>query len=176
MNCIVIIGMTQQGKSPFTKQLIRDEAKNCLVFDYNNEYGKTDKYGKPGMNLSNNILDARCRYTGTDFAHFLEIAKKKRNSNIVFEEATAFLKGQIGRNVLQLVIGKAHTRNNYIFIFHSIRTVPPGLLDLTDTVVLFRTNDNFDFVKKRDQRFIRPFVELHRNAKQQFQILEWGGR
>lgn len=131
--------MTGQGKSYFTKNAIKN--KNCFVFDVNNEYDwlpfEADNDG--GYTVS--------RYFG-DFNTFLNKVELKRNSNIIFEEATGFLKGQVGKRMVRIIIGKRHTKNNIFLLFHSINSVPPAISDICNYVVLFKTMDMPNNIKK----------------------------
>ena len=155
MKLTLIIGMTQQGKSRYTKSLIgynekgepiSDAAKrNCFVFDVNNEYPWLPME-RPDENLK------QSRFFG-DFEIFVNKCEIKRNNNIVFEEATGYLTGNIGRRMVKLIIGKAHTKNNYFCLFHSINSVPEAIIQVCNYVVLFKTMDEVNNLDKH-MRFL----------------------
>lgn len=142
--------MTQQGKSRYTKSLIgfneqgepiNDAAKrNCFVFDVNNEY-RWLQMERNDENLK------QSRYFG-DFEIFTNKCEIKRNNNIVFEEATGYLKGNVAKKMIQLIIGKAHTKNNYFCLFHSINSVPPAIVQVCNYVILFKTMDEVNNLDK----------------------------
>lgn len=157
MKLTIIIGMTQQGKSRFTKTCIgyaEDGRKinpraqnNCFVFDVNNEYTWL-----PMERADENLTQSR--YFG-DFNTFVNKCAIKRNNNIVFEEATGYLKGNVGKKITQLIIGKAHTKNNYFLLFHTINSVPPEIIGVCNYVILFKTMDEPKNIKK-SMNFLIP--------------------
>jgi hypothetical protein len=162
MNTIVVIGMTGEGKSEFIKDYI--QGRKCLVNDVQNEYGARTKYPnqKPIL-LSDNVRDPRSRYTGGSFKEFMKLVESKRNTICVFEEATMFLQGAISKDMYKILINKMHTGNVYIMPFHSIRKVPPGILDITNFVVLYRTADERLLVEKKYPALLSTFDEIKAN-------------
>jgi len=160
--------MMKQGKSRYARKLIVSnnlDQFGCLVFDVNDEYGQfreDRETGKimPSTNLPTDTNLPRSRYIGGDFNEFLAIADNKKHTTIIFEEATSFFMGATGQKVRSLVTRQGHSKNNYVFIFHSIRTIPPTLLGLMHYVVLFKTNDDEDTVKKRDPKLLPFWFQL----------------
>lgn len=162
MNTIIVIGMTGQGKSEFIKQYIGSN-RNCLVFDVQNEYGSKPKYpGQRAINLSSDTTKKRSRYIFQDFNGFVEIVKQKKNTICVFEEATMFLSGRIGMNVKEIMINKMFTKNVYIFVFHSIVDCPPGIMRISNYVVLYKTADVEKAVKHKYEKLYPTFLELQK--------------
>lgn len=151
MYLTLVIGMTGQGKSRFTKAAIDD--KRCFVYDVQNEYDFLE-FEKP-----TDPPKERARYFG-DMNIFLNKVETRRNCTIVFEEATAFLKGQIGKRLTNIIISKRHTQNNLFFIFHSINSVPPAIFDLCNWVVLFKTNDYPTNIKGGMKTLVKPCAWL----------------
>ena len=154
MYSYLIIGAPRQGKSRYTKAMItQPETINrpCLVFDTQNEYGDTYKtlinnrvQMVPGIGLpANRFTLPRSRYASAemDMDHFLDIAALKRGCNIIFEEATIFFEGRTDQKLRSLIVGRFHTGNNYIFVFHTICTIPPKILRMTNFIILFKTLD-----------------------------------
>lgn len=124
---IIIVGGTGCGKTYFTKhQLLSKVNRNSLlVFDVNNEY--SEYYPFP--------FDA-------DIDKFLEKCHKTKGAVILFEDATAFLSNQGRKDLLvKILVAKRHTKNTVIMLFHSFRQVPKYIFDLSNIVVIFRTND-----------------------------------
>lgn len=136
MFCILVVGMTGQGKTRFIKQYI--ENKNCFVFDVQNEYS-----------LSLNPNDKRSKVTDLDEKKFIETVFLKRNTICVFEEATGFFEGRLDRLLRRIVLSKRHTGNIFLFCFHSISAIPPRLMQLTNYVVLFKTGDEIYQVENK---------------------------
>jgi hypothetical protein len=170
MFAYALIAMTKQGKSRKAREMITLRGMDkfpCLVYDVNDEYGEfrrdrdTGEY-KPSTNLPTDTRLFRSRYANEDMnmKDFMEIVKTKRNCNIIFEEATAFFKGRTSEELCRMIINKGHTHNNYIFLFHSVRAIPPELLGYMDFVLLFKTNDSEDLVKKKDPKLLPAWLEL----------------
>jgi hypothetical protein len=149
MNLYIVCGAPGMGKSPFIRKLIGDRNR-CLVFDIANEYGQRTKYaGQAPVNLSTNLNDLRARYTGDNLSYFINYCSKKRNTICVFEEATGFFRGATSRETMRLIINRYHTQNTYCFIFHSINSIPPGIMEIANYVVLFKTNDQPETVYRK---------------------------
>jgi GTPase SAR1 family protein len=156
MVTIVVIGMTGEGKSEFVKNYIKN--RNCLVMDLQNEYGPQTKYpGQVPINLSDNPNHPRARYIGGDFDEYQRIVLNKRNTICVFEEATIFLEGRTGKTMRRILTNKIFTKNVYILLFHSISAVPPRILQLTNYVVLYRTNDEPYQVERKYPSLLSSF-------------------
>lgn len=126
MYCFIIVGMTGQGKSFFVNNYIG--GRKCYVFDINNEY-----------NLP--LTGDRSKNVSCDENDFIKNCFLKKDTICVFEEATGFLEGKTAKNLRRLIVNKRHTKNVYFFVFHSISSVPPRILQLSNFVVLFKTND-----------------------------------
>lgn len=159
MNTYLVIGAPGMGKSPFIRELIRE--RRCLVFDVANEYGTRVKYkGQQSLNLSNNTAEMRSRYVGTDLKKFVQLCGTKKDTVCVFEEATGFLQGRVGLDTTGLIIGRYHTGNTYVFVFHSINSVPPRIMEMSNYVVLFKTTDQADNVYRKYGRIGPHFNKL----------------
>lgn len=165
----IVIGGPGEGKTPFCKKLIGggdsgEPEKRCLVFDINNEYGTRTKYpGQRPFNLTHNVRDLRSRYVGDDIEQFIRVAMSKLNTVVVMEEATAFFEGRTSKNTRRLIINRAHTGNVYVFLFHSINSVPPRIMEISNYVVLFKTNDEYDTVYRKYRRLGPSFEALQSN-------------
>lgn len=131
--------MTGQGKSQLVKKMI--DKGNCFVFDVNNEY-----------NLSTNVNASRARHVQLNEKLFIKQCSLKRNTVCVFEEATGFFEGRTSPEMRRLLIGKRHTNNIYVLLFHSISSVPPRIMQLANYVVLYKTGDT----EKEAEKF--PFL------------------
>ena len=171
MNIYIIIGAAGMGKTPFVRSLI--EGRRCYIFDVQNEYGMRTKYpGQKPVGLSDNKNDYRARYTGVSPENFIEDCFMKRNTLCVFEEATAFFEGRTSPAMRKLLINRYHTGNNYALIFHSINSVPPRIMEMANYVVLFRTNDEPDNVKRKYSRLFEPFTELRAGIGENVRVIK----
>jgi hypothetical protein len=81
----------------------------------------------------------------------LKLAYNKKNSVSVIEEATIFFKSAAKQQQLQSLLVRSRHQNNFIFLcFHSLRSVPTWILDLTDALRLSKTNDTLQVLHKFD--------------------------
>lgn len=160
MYLILVIAHTGQGKTTFVKNYLKKASKS-LVFDVNNEY----------KDLSFDTEDDNARFVG-DYRDFVELVGTKTNTVCVFEEATGFFKGRISQDMTKQIIAKRHTGNQFIFLFHSIQRVPKELIELSNFIVMFKTNDILDDVKKKNPRLMQPFLELQRAPKYSKKIIK----
>lgn len=159
MKLYVIIGKPGAGKSPFVRNFIRD--RRCLIFDIQSEYGEKTKYpGQIPVGLPDNNTKPRSRFTGTDVDKFIETANTKQQTVIVFEEATAFFVGKTEKALRRFIINRFHTGNVSLFIFHSIQSVPPFIFDMCNYIVLFKTNDLYDNVRRKRPELLEAFQKL----------------
>lgn len=171
MNVFLIIGGAGMGKSPFVQQFIKD--RRCFVNDVQNEYGKRTKYaGQIPIALSDNINDNRSRYIGDNFDKYVALCRNKRNTVCVFEEATAFLHGRTESPVVSLLIGRYHTGNNYLLLFHSVNSVPPRPYELCNYIVLFKTNDERKYIEKKFPKLLPYFDDLSSKPNGSYHIIK----
>lgn len=112
------------------------------------------------------------RHTQCDEKKFIENCKKVTNTNIVFEDASGFLRGKQSKEIARLIVQRRHSNNNYIILFHSINRIPPELLEYCNYIILFKTGDN---LKDIDNKFKNPllnqmFVNLKTKSNHSFII------
>lgn len=155
MKVIAIIGRKKSGKTSLTSHLInRFERPNIFIYDINNEY--TRKFG------------VRNDYKGEiNPDSFLGHMKSKKNSLIVFEEATTYLstKGR-EKDLLDLIYRSRHTNNVTILIFHSLADFPRYIFSGTDYIALFKTNDfsqTLDSKFRSNERFMTYYDRVKMN-------------
>jgi DNA helicase HerA-like ATPase len=147
--CIIIVGGTGTGKSEKIKSLLRSANKNALlIYDVNNEY--TEFYDKPFIE---------------DIDRFVLMAKQVNNAVIVFEEATIFFsnKGSSGQNVKSILVRKRHTNNTLIFVFHSLRSIPRDIFDLSNIIIIHKTEDIKSLIEDKFEN--TAFTECYEKVK-----------
>lgn len=138
----ICIGRRGCGKTTLSKELLdkRPGAMPCIVYDVNNEY--QDYYPEPFE----------------DFDVFLvKISDERvRRHYILIEEATIFFNTQSNYYEMKnLLVRARHTGNIIQLNFHSFSSVPKGIYNLLDYVIVFKTNDN---EKSVTDRFDHPGV------------------
>lgn len=123
---IINVGGTGTGKTTETKKIIKEVKIPLFLFDVNNEYNDFKNQN----------------YNHFDFKKFLNDAKYKSNTAIIFEEATIFLSHHSSEEIIRnICVRKRHTKNLLIFNFHSLRQVPLFLLDFCDLMIIRKTKD-----------------------------------
>lgn len=146
----IMIGRRGCGKTTLSKELLdaRPDAMPCIIYDVNNEY----KMYYPEE------FD--------DFNVFLGKISDERIKNhfILIEEATIFFNTQSNYYEMKnLLVRARHTGNIIQLNFHSFGSVPKGIYNLLDYVVVFKTNDN---EKNVTDRFDHPeVIQAYRDAK-----------
>lgn len=172
MICYLIVGAPRQGKSNYAKALITQPNtinKPCYVLDPRNEYGATYKTlinnnvtTVPGVGLpANQPQLKRSRYVGDrngiNVDYFNAIVNQKSGSFIVYDESTGILKGQLSKALNDMLTGRFHSSNSFIFVFHSLETIPPDIIrnSSCNKIILFNTLDN---VKSVNAKFSNHYL------------------
>lgn len=144
---ILVVGATGTGKTTYNKKCLgKVSPKSIHLYDVNNEY--KDYYKKPFI----------------PFTDFMNQAKNIENGVIVFEEATIFLNNRLcNQDLIDILVRKRHTNNTVFMVFHSLRNVPRYVYDLSNIVVLHKTNDSEKSVhsKFEDERLTEVFKQVN---------------
>lgn len=157
MKAFLFVGQTGTGKSTLAKKVISQITKgnsgSVMVYDINNEHG----------NEGYNTFDPR----EFKINEFLQIVKNNTKKVVFIDEATIFFSSRSYSPILtELLTLKRHSQNVYILIFHSIRKIPPEIMDLCNYIYLLPTNDRLDLVEKKFESF-PELVEAFRDKKPQ---------
>jgi phospholipid N-methyltransferase len=136
------VGRSGCGKTTITREMLDKRPKNMpvLIYDINQEY--TDLY--PAEFEDFDVFLAKLSFEET------------RHHYIVIEEATIFFNTQSNFQDMKNVLVRArHTGNIIQLNFHSFSSIPKGIYNLLDYVIVFKTNDN---LKSVTDRFDNPKV------------------
>ena len=146
----ICVGRSGCGKTTKTKQMLDAAPPQMpvMVYDINNEY--FDYYPQPFEDFDVFLA----RLTGDEIKHHY----------IVVEEATIFFNTHSNFQDMKNVLVRArHTGNIIQMNFHSFSSIPKGIYNLLDYVIIFKTNDN---EKSITDRFDNPAVlEAAREAR-----------
>ncbi len=153
---IINVGKKGSGKTTRTKEILKnllDEQKK-IILDVNDEYSDID----------NSII---C----TSFDEII-LETKKNNNFFVFEEATIFFSHHVKISFFDFLVKQRHQNNDFIFNFHSLRTVPLYLFDFADFIMLGKTNDLKDFVSSKfnGSKLVLIFEQVEKNENDFFSI------
>lgn len=155
---IVVIGDTGTGKSTFVENVFVNTNSPVIVYDVNNEY--------PALELDNKGILSRCKVNSldVDINAFIAMGMYRKNTNIIYEEATGFFRFRANADMMRRLISKRHGNNNYVFIFHSIKQVPKDLFEICNVIILFKTKDiEKDIEQKRPE--LLPYFHILKKAK-----------
>ena len=151
--CHIIVGATNTGKSTLVKSLIKRANKSALfIYDVNNEY--KDFFPYPFV----------------DFETFINSATRIKNAVLVIEEATIFLNNRGSCDALkEILVRKRHTNVAIFLVFHSMRSIPRYIYELSNYITIFKTNDSADMTAKelKDSRIEKIMLDV-RNNKNKF--------
>jgi hypothetical protein len=143
----IIVGATETGKTTFVKSLLAKvpNKKALFVWDVNNEY--------------KNLFP----YEFLEIETFMDKAVCLEKSVIVIEEATiSFNNRSCDENLQDILVRKRHTKNHVILVFHSMRSVPRYIYELSNYITIFKTNDSPDMTARelKDDRLAAIMTKI----------------
>lgn len=121
----IVVGGTGMGKSTLIKKAASIvHPDNLLIYDVNREY--IQYYPKPFLK----------------FDQFKSVVLNSKGKLIIFEEATIFFPNRgYDSDLVEALVGKRHTENVFILVFHSFRTIPQYLFNLINYIIVYKTTD-----------------------------------
>jgi len=145
----ICVGRSGCGKTTLTKEMFAKRPKGmpCMIYDINQEYMK--EYPEPFVDFDVFLMKLSMEET--------------RHHYIIIEEATIFFNTQSNFYDMKNVLVRArHTGNIIQLNFHSFSSIPKGIYNLLDYVIVFKTNDN---LKSVTDRFDNPkVIEAYQEA------------
>ena len=154
--CILNVGRPRAGKSTKSVDLLNEfvangRGRDIICYDINGEYKRYYNYP---------FLDYDVFIKQFDYKNKQEL----KNKIILIEEATIFFSTRSEEKILKsLLVRKAHTHNVIILNFHAFNLIPRYVFDLSNYVIIFKTNDTLDSVKSKitNPKFISIFNEVN---------------
>lgn len=152
---IIIVGATGTGKTTYIKSLLQKVPnKKCLyIYDVNNEYAEFFPYPLIGIE------------------DFMEKTQFMKHGIFVLEEATIYLNNRSSNeHLVNLLVRKRHTFNTIILVFHSMRSVPRYIYELSNYITIFKTNDSSEMTARelKDDRLEEIMNNVKANKNQHF--------
>lgn len=143
MKAFILVGCTRSGKSHLCKQIIRDvNPKALFVHDVQGEYAKLPWFAGTAFKGNIDMFLGKIYDENSD-EHLIT------NGVFVFEEATNFFSTRGNDRVMRsLLVGKYHSNNTYLMMFHSMRDVPKYLARLCTDIFIFKTLDEPQYIDK----------------------------
>lgn len=131
---ILVVGARGMGKTTTVKKLLQKiHADARIVLDVNGEY--KELYPKP-------------------FIGFEEFAKKLtkiKHAFIVVEEATISLSNRsYSKDMADVLVRARHADNTIVLVYHSLRQIPAYIFPLANMVILHKTADTEETLRKID--------------------------
>jgi hypothetical protein len=151
---IVSVGRPRTGKTTFNLQLIQAiaEQKGVLIFDLNGEAAFKDFPVMPFDKLPGWKSKGIYRIFHDDPEEFISAVRRYvYNAAVVFEDTTAYIDSSISDNLKRLLVDRRHRNVDMIFSFHSLRVIPPKLLDFTNYMIVGKTGDSEKYLKNLEK-------------------------
>lgn len=148
----IIVGKKKAGKTYFIQKMILENVHKgaILVYDVNNEYAEyTDNETLPNID------------------EFSDTVSRVKNAVCVFEECTIFTDTRSNNKFLKnLLVRTRHTKNYIIMVFHSVRSIPRNIFEISDYITVFDTLDSPDLSAKelKDERIETIMKEVSENV------------
>lgn len=164
----LIVGQKATGKTTLAKRLLHiSQLPKKLVFDpsgqeawqdiprMNPEYIPAWKQGTKRLWEDNT----------PEMLHLIN--KYVTDTFIIFDDATAYIDSIINTELKTLLTRNRHKNNDVVLIFHSLRSVPPKVFELATHLILFKTNDTEQNLRRLDKvpnapEIIQAFNEVAR--------------
>lgn len=153
---IIIVGGRGTGKTTYLRhklEMVHPKAR--MVYDVAGHY--TDLYPHPML----------------EFEVFKEKTTQIERAVVVYEEASIYFSNRGDDRMLKDLLVKSRYRNNIIFlVYHSLRMVPRYIFDLSNNIVLFKTNDNLKRIETKFESDILSDMYLRIKSHENFHHYE----
>ena len=100
-----------------------------------------------------------------------EISEHAKNTFIVFEDATKYIGSKLEKETRNFVLDSKQKNLDLVFIFHSLASIPPELVRVSDTLILFKTNEGKVSSSKYPWGQIPVMMNDLRNSENRFKWL-----
>ncbi len=160
-----ILGRRGTGKTTYIKELIkvyRDNLPNqkVLILDTLDHPSYREI---PVINeslLQRWIKPSVYRMFSSDTDNLLNLVEKNYNNGLlILEDASKYLRRQIGDDVRKFIFDSKQKNLDIIFLFHGFQAMPSELFRIVDNIVLFKCDD--PVYRKRDLTNYQEVKEVY---------------
>lgn len=139
---ILVVGRPRTGKTTYILELIKRATKAVLVYDLNNEEKYWSFPQMPFEKLLSWKHKGKYRLFHDDEKELLEALNANAyNAMLVLEDATAYIQPNVQPPVKRMLVSRRHRNLDIVFTFHSFNRVPPLLFEMSNYIVIGKTND-----------------------------------
>ncbi len=154
---ILIVGNRSTGKTDYLKSLIFKMSKifpKSLVVDtfYSDVWKNLKTWDRPeGINFPvtdipiskfKNWKSGVGKMYSSDTSKIMaEIQKHAKNTFISFEDSTKYVGSRLNEDMRMFVLDSKQKNLDIVFVFHSLASIPPELVRISDILVLFKTSE-----------------------------------
>lgn len=155
---ILIVGNRGTGKTDFCKNEIilpgqKNFPKTLIIDTFDSEVWHDLKTFKnpDGFHTKINVINPKdlgrwrsgiARMFSGDVQPMLaSIQQFAKNTLLIFEDATKYVGSRLTDDMRRFVLDSKQKNLDIVFIFHSLASIPPELVRISDILVLFKTNE-----------------------------------
>lgn len=145
----LFIGVRGCGKTTLAEQLKQiflklNEKNKCIVVDTTPHPFYAD-YTTVSIEDLATCKDQLIRCEDANDSELFDVLNKyQSNAFVIFEDARKYISSNVSRSLRSCVIDMRKRNFDFVFMFHSLKDVPPYLAENYDKIVLYKTGDNFD--------------------------------
>lgn len=157
MKSILIIGGEGEGKTTLSKKILSKIQGNKVIMDLHGDYTEHQK-----------------NFVFSGFPNFMDKIYPMKDTTFVFEEITPFLRhGKVPDKLIEMMVlrrggpGRVSGMkgNFFIFLFHSLHSVPMELISFSNYIYLFKTGDNIAYINQKFKDFPNLLEPIRVNWK-----------
>ncbi|MBK9329048.1 MAG: hypothetical protein IPM95_06985 [Sphingobacteriales bacterium] len=140
----ITIGKRGTGKTTHILKLIERHRKKVLIVD-TIDHESYRKYRAVSPEMLPAWKKGIIRVYGHNFEDvFYQLAHNVTNALIVFEDCTKYIRGYIPDDVRNFIVDSKQKNLDLIFLYHGFGMVQPDMFRLSDSITLFKTNENIE--------------------------------
>lgn len=184
---ILIVGNRGTGKTDYVKNLILSQMqtfpKQLVVDTFDSDvWHNLQTWNNPqGFNIEVPVIQGKdlgrwrkgiARMFSAEIKPMLaQIQEGAKNTFLVFEDATKYVGSRLTDDMRKFVLDSKQKNLDIVFIFHSLASIPPELVRVSDILVLFKTGEGDVSKTKYPWAQIPKMMELLRKSVDKYKNL-----